>query len=241
MRGTLVGRGSLVVAVAAVLVAAACGGDDDSTEPSNATGPAPDATATATSVASAASVVTTAPATTVPAPTTTAPAPSTTAAPATTTTTMLAATSAGPDLRIDVLSNTDGDAPGTPPWIHVESTKCGGPVGDWPLTVSGVKDMGGGLVFVVQGSGTATLTGTAAAASGSFTAEYTLDVQGIPLSTGGQIASYVGTATFAGSVLTLDGAITGTSHGENPYRQVMMSMFPSTQVMALPATPGTYC
>ena len=243
MDATLVGRASLVVAVAVVLTAGACGGDDGSG--------ATDGTSSAALVTSTSAVAASTPASSAPAPmastssaaaTPVATAPPTTAAPATTTTTTTqVATASGADLRVDELAGTGGDAPGTPPWVHIESLKCDGPIGDWPLVVSGTRDMGAGLTLVLDGSGVATLAGTATAATGTFAADYTLDVEGVPLSTGGEIAHVEGTATFADGVLTLDGQVTGTSHGENPYRQVIMSMIPSTQVFVLTPATGTFC
>lgn len=147
----------------------------------------------------------------------------------------------GPDLKIDELITTSGDAPGTAPWLRIQGVKCGGPIGTWSFTANGTRAMSG-LAFVVTGSGTATLAGTATTAAGSFTMGYDMAVEGIPLSVGGQrLAQYEGTSTFGNGTLTLDGRVTGTSVGENPYRQVTMAMFPSTQVTILSVRSGTYC
>ncbi|HEX9260564.1 MAG TPA: hypothetical protein VF855_13580 [Acidimicrobiales bacterium] len=126
-------------------------------------------------------------------------------------------------------------------WIHFESVKCDGPVGAWPIRVSGTRDIGQGVTLVLTGSGTATLVGTASAAAGTFAADYVIDVKGVPLSTGGQNAHYEGTATFANGTLTLSGRVTGVSHAENPFSAVIMQMMSSTETFALAASSGAFC
>jgi hypothetical protein len=107
--------------------------------------------------------------------------------------------------------------------------------------VSGTRDIGGGVTLVLTGGGTATLAGTSTAASGTFTADWTISVEGIPLSTGGQDAHIDGTADFAAGTLTLQGRTSGTSHGENPYYAVILSMMSSVERVALTPAAGTFC
>jgi hypothetical protein len=137
----------------------------------------------------------------------------------------------GPDLKIDQLVD----------WIRFKSIKCGGPIGTWTIEVSGTRHPGGGLTYLLSGGGTATLAGSPTAASGPLTADFVIDVKGVPLSTGGEKAHWQGTADYAAGDVVLDGKVTGTSHGENPFAAATMSMFDSISRFTLTPTAGTYC
>ncbi|HEX9258065.1 MAG TPA: hypothetical protein VF855_00910 [Acidimicrobiales bacterium] len=63
--------------------------------------------------------------------------------------------STGPDLKVDQMVD----------WIRFERVQCGGPIGTWPITVSG-----------------------------PFAADYMIVVEGVPLTTGGENAAIRGSA-----------------------------------------------
>jgi hypothetical protein len=104
-------------------------------------------------------------------------------------------------------------------WYHFTSVKCDTPEGDWVLTVDGTRDIGGGVTFVLNGSGLITLTDDGTAITGPWDAQYNLSVEGIPLSIGGQNAELGGDAEFVkpntmNLVTTHSG---GDFYSSNPY------------------------
>jgi hypothetical protein len=147
----------------------------------------------------------------------------------TTSTTVLGAV--GPDLKVDQMVD----------WMRFESLKCGGPIGTWPIVVSGTRDVGGGVTLVLTGAGEVVLGGAQTAASGTFVADWTISVEGVPLTTGGQDARIDGTAAYDGTTLTMEGRSSGTSHGENPYRAVVLAMLSSVERISLTPVVGTFC
>ena len=208
-------RGSFIALLALLALAvAACGGSTSAPPDSSTTAPLASSSTTATPAASSTSVpATTAAAAPTPSPTPTPPA------------------GLGPDLKIDQMVD----------WMRFESLKCGGPIGTWPIVVSGTKDVGGGVTLVLTGAGQATLGGSPTAAQGTFAADWTISVEGVPLTTGGQDAHLDGTAAFDGTTLTIEGRPAGTSHGENPYRAVVLAMLSSVERMSFTPTAGSYC
>ena len=104
-------------------------------------------------------------------------------------------------------------------WFHFTSLKCDSPEGDWVLTVDGTRDIGGGVSYVLNGSGAITLTDDGTAITGPWDANYNLSVEGVPLSIGGQNASLAGDAEFVKpDTLTLvPTSATGSFYSSNPY------------------------
>ena len=81
-------------------------------------------------------------------------------------------------------------------WYHFTSVKCATPVGDWVLTLDGTRDIGGGVVYVLTGSGLITLTDNGTSITGPWDAQYNTSVEGIPVSIGGQNGHLSGDAEF---------------------------------------------
>jgi len=81
-------------------------------------------------------------------------------------------------------------------WYHFTSVKCDTPEGDWVLTLDGTHDIGGGVVYVLTGSGLITLTDSGTAVTGPWDAQYNTSVEGIPVSIGGQNGHLSGDAEF---------------------------------------------
>jgi hypothetical protein len=104
-------------------------------------------------------------------------------------------------------------------WYHFTSVKCDTPEGDWVLTVDGTRDIGGGVIFVLTGSGLITLTDNGTAITGPWDAQYNVSVEGIPVSIGGQNAQLSGDAEFVKpNTLTLvPTSASGDFYSSNPY------------------------
>jgi hypothetical protein len=89
-------------------------------------------------------------------------------------------------------------------WYHFTSLKCGSAEGIWNLTVDGVYDLGGASL-VLAGAGTATLAKTGTTFSGTWDASFTINLQGVPQSIGGQEGTITGDAVLDSSVLRING------------------------------------
>lgn len=59
--------------------------------------------------------------------------------------------------------------------------------------------------------------------------------------TGAGQAVLGGTAAYDGTTLTMEGQPSGTSHGENPYRSVVLAMLSSVERVSLTPVAGTFC
>jgi hypothetical protein len=164
-------------------------------------------------------------------PAASAPAtPGTPAAPA-----VAAAVAVSPsDYRIDTVID----------WFHYQSTKCGGPEGEWLITVDGVRDLGGGQL-VVQGSGKAVLARTpnapAPGSAGTFAISYAIRLEGVPSMIGGQDGQMQGNAAFDGTILALTGTqATGSFFSQTPAIALGGSVDPLRNLQ-LPVQEGAFC
>lgn len=129
-------------------------------------------------------------------------------------------------------------------WFHYQSTKCGGPEGEWLITVDGVRNLGGGQL-VVDGSGKAVLARTpntpAPESAGTFAISYAIRLQGVPALAGGQDGQMQGNAAFDGAILALTGTqATGTFFSQSPAIALGGSVDPLRNLQ-LPVQEGAYC
>lgn len=126
-------------------------------------------------------------------------------------------------------------------WYHFESLKCGGPLGDWDITVSGVYDLGGGAL-VLSGGGRVTLARAPTSFTGPWGAQYAIRLQGVPASIGGQDGTVVGTGELAQSQLALLATTAeGTFFGRNPYAAVGGQADNPAKDLLLPVLNGQFC
>jgi len=128
-------------------------------------------------------------------------------------------------------------------WYHFTSVKCATPEGDWVLTMDGTRDIGGGVVYVLSGSGLVTLHDDGMKITGPFDAQWNVGVQGIPLSIGGQNAQVIGNGEFVKpNTLTLTPtSSSGDYYASNPYAAVGGGLSDPAQPITLTVTNDHYC
>jgi hypothetical protein len=135
-------------------------------------------------------------------------------------------------------------------WFHFEALKCGSAEGRWNIVVTGVRDLGRGARLVAEGDGRVDLMPVANASStvltGGWSAVYRTDVEGIPLSTGGDEGDTGGDARFDYGVEDLILHLHATHQSGNfwattPYRSLSGSTLRKLKDLDLPVTNGKFC
>jgi hypothetical protein len=136
----------------------------------------------------------------------------------------------GPDYRIDH-------------WIdreHYTGLKCGTPAGDWHISMQGVRNAGSATI-VLSGTAVATLAFNNGW-RGTWTAQHTASVQGIPVSRGGQDGTTTGRAELTSVELRLLGETeSGTFYSQNPYAALSGSTYGGARTVILPIQSGRFC
>ena len=127
-------------------------------------------------------------------------------------------------------------------WYHFTSLKCASPDGEWQLTVDGRFDLGG-AALVLGGAGTAMLAEDAAGHyTGTWEAEFRIDLEGVPASIGGQEGHITGDATFADNTLTLIGTnATGDFWAQTPARSIGGAAGNPSKDFTLPVNNDAFC
>ena len=135
-------------------------------------------------------------------------------------------------------------------WFHYESLKCGGAEGTWKIIVTGVLDFGRGRL-VAEGKGDVTLRPASGVSSrtaftGRWNATYRIDVEGIPVSTGGQQGFALGDAEFDAAATDLKLHLK-TTHTEGdfwahtPAASLSGAAIGELRNLALPVVNGRFC
>jgi hypothetical protein len=126
-------------------------------------------------------------------------------------------------------------------WFRFRSLKCATPEGRWDLNVKGKRDLGGAALVLV-GAGTATLTQVADHQyTGTWEADFRIELKGVPDAVGGQEGHTTGDASFDGTTLTLTGTnATGDFWAQTPALALSGSVDP-LKSFALPVTNDAYC
>jgi hypothetical protein len=126
-------------------------------------------------------------------------------------------------------------------WYHFTSLKCGTAEGTWNINVDGTRDLGG-AALVLAGAGTSTLTKVADQQfTGTWEADFRINLVGVPLSIGGQEGNITGDASFDGKTLNLVGThATGDFWAQTPALALGGAVNP-LKSFALPVTNDAYC
>jgi hypothetical protein len=133
-------------------------------------------------------------------------------------------------------------------WYHYFGIKCGSPEGAWRIDVDGEYPFGGGKLVAsgrvrvtldpANGSGVVPLQGT-------WGGYYRVDVEGVPVSTGGQEGTIGGKAGFDQPtpmqlVLTPTHS-QGSYWSQNPYGSLSGAAQDRGKVLTLPVVNGSFC
>lgn len=126
-------------------------------------------------------------------------------------------------------------------WYHFTSLKCATPEGKWDIVVDGSRDLGG-AVLVLAGAGTATTTRVADRQyTGTWEADFRIDLEGVPHAIGGQEGSVTGDASFDAKELALVGTnATGSFWSQTPALALSGAVNPRKSFV-LPVTNDAYC
>jgi hypothetical protein len=127
-------------------------------------------------------------------------------------------------------------------WWHIESTKCGTPLGQWDIAVSGIRELGGGGRLILTGDGAVTLSAGPASLVGPWGAQYGIDLAGVPSSIAGQDGTVVGNGELIGDTLTLL-AITaeGSFFAQTPSAALSGAAGNPARDLILTVTNGVFC
>jgi hypothetical protein len=126
-------------------------------------------------------------------------------------------------------------------WYHFESLKCGGPIGDWDIHVSGVFNLGGGNL-VLTGDGRVTLARAPASFTGPWGAQYAIRLEGVPAAIGGQDGTVIGTGELAqGQLALLATTAEGTFFAQTPALALGGAAGDPAKDLLLPVENGQFC